>query len=502
MDAAAATLPSPPTPTAKGKQVTLPSFLKTAKPSTKSALLRNDRNLANTDVTTLRVNADSRETIRTMTRVSPDLSAAVASYVRTAITDNFTAVAYNLDGSISPEGTSLAAQLLTRMNVLNDYTIGYDDSFTIRSLCEVWARELVTYGQCNGELVLDKARLPNKIQPISTVQIRLFPSSDGRKRIPKQFIGGEYIDLDIPTFFMTRLDEDLLEPYAISPIETAVQAVLFSAQFMDDIRRVVRRAIHPRAVVTIDYEKFVAGLSPEAKQDQKALEAALNAVIQDVTERVNGLEPEDAMVVFDTIGIEVVDHGNTNLSNEYEVVQGMADAKLAAGTKTMPIVLGKSDGTSNTASTEAVMFVKYVEGTVWAKLNEMLSKIMTLAVRLMGQDVVVKFKFDNIDLRPSNELEAFRALKQSRLLALLSLGLISDEEAAVELTGHLPPTGYKPLAGTGFMPNTGADPVQGDNASNSGSATNQALNKNKPTGVKSQNGGKKKAADVFQLPLS
>lgn len=489
---AATVLPTQPAPKVRGKQSVVPSFLTTLKPSTKSPMLRSDRFLANTDITTLRVGSDSRQVIRDFTRASPDLSAAVASYVRTGITSGYTGIAYNADQTVNPEATSALAQIMSHMDVLNDYSIGYDDSYSIRSLSEVWAREVVTMGAMCGELVLDKARMPSKIQPISSMQVSLFPSPDGRKRTPKQRIGGEYIDLDIPTFFMVQLDEDLLNPYPISPIEPAIQAVLFSAEFMNDIRRVVKKSIHPRVTVTIDEKKFRDSLSPEVKNDAALLDAYMSEIISQLEDKINSMEPDEALILWDSITIAYADHGNTNLSQEYEVLQSLADAKLAAGAKVLPVVLGKSGGTSNTASTEAVMFVKYVEGTVWAKLNEMFSKMFTLAVRLLGHDVTVKFRYNAIDLRPDAELEAFRAMKQSRVLVQLSLGLITDEQASIDLTGQLPPAGYKKLSGTGFMPNTGAEPA-GDGyngSSNSGSTLNQNLKSDAPTGVKSQNKGK------------
>lgn len=484
----ATAFPTAPPPKVKAKAQAVPSFNKTLSPSTKSPINRTDNALINKDLTTLRVGADSREVIRKFARSSPDLSAAVTAYVRTGITSGYTAFARNMDGTINPEATAALMQVITRMDVLNDYTIGYDDSLSLRSLSEVWARELVTLGACCGELVLDKQRLPEKIQPITSAQVRLFPSKDGRKRIPKQFVGGEYIDLDIPTFFMVMIDEDLQEAYPISPIEPAVQAVLFSADFMNDIRRIVKKAIHPRVTAVIDEVKFRASLPIDVKADQEQLEAYMAGIVGQLEEKLNSAEPEEAFVFFDSIGISVVDHGNTNLSQEYTVIQDMADAKLAAGAKVLPVTLGKS-GTSNAASTEAVMFVKYVEGTVWAKLNEMFSKTFTLAVRLLGHDVTVQFKYNSIDLRPDNELESFRSMKQSRVLMLLSLGLISDEAASIELTGYLPPVGYRPLSGTGFMPNSSVEPTgDGHNgASNSGSTMNQNLNGDAPQGVKSQN---------------
>lgn len=500
---AKAQVPSDPLPTGvRAKQVSLPSFLKTSKPNPDNPLIRADRLLANTDITTYRQGNDSRQMIRDFRRASPDLSAAVVSYIRTGITEGYSAVAKNMDGTVNAEATSLVAQIITRMNILNDYTIGFDDSRSVRSLSEVWAGELIQYGACAGELVLDKALLPGQIVPVSTTQIRNFPSSDGKKIVPKQFVAGEYYDLDIPTFFMIRLDEDLLEPYPISPIEPAIQAAIFSAEFMNDIRRIVKRVVHPRMEAVIDEEKFRKALPQDISGDPEKVTAYMNEVVESIKGELNSLNPEDVIVHFDAIGIEIIDHGNTNLSNEYTVIQEMADSKLSAGSKVLPTVLGHAGGTSNTASAEVLMFMKMVEGTVWGKLNEMYSKILTLAVRLLGQDVYVEFKYNAINLRPKDELESFYAMKQSRVLELLSLGFLSDEEAAIELTGHLPGPQFKPLSGTGFYTAKPASPA-GDGyngASNDGSTMNQKIKSDAPKNAKSKNGGKP-GAEVIPLGI-
>lgn len=484
---AATSMPSDPPPTkVANRQQSLPAFLKTAKPATTSPLLRTDRALANKDVLDYRLGNDSRKIIRDFTRSDPNLSAAVTSYIRTGITAGYTAIARNTDGTVNPEATQALAQIITRMNVLNDYTMGYDDGRSIRSISEAWAREVFTMGAMCGELVLDKLRMPSHIVPLASEQIRMFPSGDGRKLIPKQFIAGEYISLDIPTFFMVLLDEDLMEPYPVSPIEPAVQAVLFGAEFLNDIRRVVRRAIHPRTTVTIKEEVFKKNLPPAIQNDTEKINAYMAQVVSDIETKVNGMAPEDALVFFDTLGIDVIDHGNTNLSNEYTVIQGIADAKLAAGAKTLPTVLGHSNGTSNTASAEVLLFMKFVEGTVWAKLNEMFSKLFTLAVRLLGHDVVVDFRYNAIDLKPESELESFKSMKQSRLLQLCSLGFLDDAETSILLTGALPPNGMKPLSGTGFFGAQSVEPAgDGHNgASNGGSTMNHATRATTPTAPK------------------
>lgn len=482
---AATQLPPPADPkTVKSGQTILPSYLPSKRVNAKTALRAVDRRLASTDITTLRSLPTTPATLREFRRASPDLSAAVTSYIRVGITNGWTAYAKNLDGTFNPEATSALHQIVSRMDVLNDYSLGFDDSLSIRALSEVWANEIMTYGRMCGELVLNKARLPDKIQPITSTQVQNFPSSDGKRLIPKQLIAGEEISLDIPTFFMVSIDQDLQTSYPDSPIEPALQSVQFSAEFMNDLRRIVKRAIHPRVVLTIDEEKFRKAIPPQLLLDNEKLREYMDSVIAGAAEQINGLEPEQALVLFDSFEFKVEDHGNTGLSEEWSVLQEIANSKMASGAKVLPTVLGHAGSTSNVASTEALVFVKYVEGTVWGKLNEMFSKIFTLAVRLLGHDVVCSFTFNAINLKPEEELESFKALKQSRILTQLSLGLIEDDEAAIALTGHLPPKGMRPLSGTGFMPATAAEPAgDGNNgASNSGSTLNQKTKSDAPKG--------------------
>lgn len=484
---AAAHVPQQATPRVRSGQASLPSYVRTARPNPEVPLQTLERNLANTDITKLRHGRTTQQTIAEFVRSSPDLSAAVTAYVRTAITSGYTAVANNPDGTVNAEATNLLAQIITRLNLINDYSIGFDDSPSLRSASETWAWEIMKHGAMAGELVLDSARLPYKLQPVNAAQIKRYSSKDGKRTVPKQLVAGNYIDLDYPTFFMVSLDQDTTTAYPTSPIEPAIQAVVFGASFMNDIQRIVKKAIHPRVIVTINEEKFRKSMPLEAQQDQDKADAYLNSVLEQIQSDINGLEPEEALIVFDHIGIKVTDHGNTNLSGEYKIVQDFIDAKMSTGAKALPTVLGHANSTANVASAEVLLFMKYVEGAVWGKLNEMLSKMLTLAVRLFGLDVSVTFTYNPIDLRPDSELEAFKAMKQSRVLELLSLGLLSDEEAAILLTGHLPPKGYVNKAGTGFHSASKQPVGNGYNgASNSGSTMNQNLNSDAPTGAKSR----------------
>jgi hypothetical protein len=222
--------------------------------------------------------------------------------------------------------------------------------------------------------------------------------------------------------------------------------------------------------------------------DPEALNTYMAATIADLETRMNGLNPEDALVYFDTLGIRVLSNKDTALSEEYKTLSAIIDAKMAAGTKTAGIVLNHSSAASqNIASTSSMLFVKTVGGAVQQKLNEIYSRVFTLALRLFGLDVVAEFTYSPINLRPELELEAFRAMKQSRVLELLSLGLMDDVEASILTTGTIPLPGAAKLSGTGFSSGSSISKNPTSNTSpGQGGALNQDLNPDTPKSPKSK----------------
>ena len=259
-------------------------------------------------------------------------------------------------------------------------------------------------------------------------------------------------------------------------------------EFMNDLRRIVRRAIHPRIKVTLDSESLLRQMPATYRESEDKTIEYINSVREDVAGAINGLAPEDALVVLDQLEVEYLTAGNISHDTEMTALKNIINDKISSGSKTLPSILGHGSSSSNIASTESLLFMKSAEGLQFA-LNNIFSQAFTLAVRLMGYDVYVEFAYDRIDLRPDSELEAFKAMKQSRVLELLSLGVMTDEEACLQLTGYLPPEGMKPLSGTNFRSNK----VESDNpySGTSQGTLNQNLNSDAPKNAKGENGGKK-----------
>lgn len=484
----AATLPQIVDPKVKNQPQAQPSHSKRTKTSNgDQKLSATDRRTANLDLLSLRTGATTKATIRDLAVVSPDLSASNWAYIRMVVTRGFMAVARNQDGTVNPEATNALQQLIARMNYLTDYAEGFTNVSGIHAVAESLTKELRLYGACAQELVLDKARLPSRLQPISTVQIEFYEDNKGTVYPIQKAAQGD-INLDTPVFFYESLDQDLLTAYSDSPMEAALHAALADAEFTQDVRRVIKRALHPRLDTSVMYDQFRKSIPANIAGDPDAVRAYQDEYISAIEQVVNGLEPDDALVHFDTLVFSYLNNGNVSLNSEYSTLQDMTNAKLATGTKAPPAVLGHGSGSQNVASTESALFVRYCEG-VQNKVNSIMSRALTLGTRLLGFDVYVEFAFERIDLRPDSELEGFKAQKQSRVLDLLSLGFLSDEDASLQLTGKLPGKDFKPLSGTMFRAGAGTtaqpDPTANNYSNTStgggaGGALNQSLTPSTP----------------------
>ena len=286
------------------------------------------------------------------------------------------------------------------------------------------------------------------------------------------------IDLDIPTVIYVSLDQDLLDPYSSSPLEPALQPVLADIDFNNDMRRALKRAVLPRLMATIDSEAIKKSTPPDIINDADKFATYKQNLISAVQNVINNANPEDAMISFSEIAYAYVE-GGKDPSSIIERMQMVLNSKVQTGVKTLPVVLGHGSG-ANASSAESLLFVKNAN-VVRVKLNEFYSRALTIATRLMGKDCYVEFTYAQIDLRPDAELEAYKAMKQSRILELLSLGLVSDEEACIELTGNLPPVGYKPLAGSMFKATSTTASAQPGTAASGTSAMGRTLSPSTPS---------------------
>ncbi len=445
-------LPPAPEPKLKGKQQSVDSF-KTQVAASTATIQTTDLRLANIDIAAeYRTGVDTPTVIRNLVRANPDMNAAVSAYLRLGIPEKYIVLARDPDGTVNDDATRLAFEMLQRFDKLPAYDSGFAQADSIRSISEAMGKEAAMYGGLAMELVLDAQRIPYKFQPLSVTKIKFKEDKSGPSTGLKPFqdIGGVEIDLDLPTVFILWLDPLLTEISFLSPMESAIQPVLASTTFLNDLRRVCARHVYPRYKVLLDEEKLRKSIPDTVLNGPPdELNAFLDARIGEVEDTINALGPEEAFVGWDWIDLQVVEAPG-EVPATFQTVQDLFNSKIATGLRTMPAVLGHGAGSQNVASTETSLFMLSANSMIRLKLQEMYSQAFTLAVRLFGYDVTVGFEFDPISLRPAEEMEAFKAMYQERITTQWSLGMIGDMEACMRLTYAPPPAGFKTLSGTMF----------------------------------------------------
>ncbi len=448
LQAAAVLPPQPPPKPPKGGGAAYPGHRKQTV-ATAAAIPKPSFDVTNVDLTaTYRFGTTTQEVVRNLARVNPELAASIAVNNRVGIPEKYIAIARNPDGSFNREATQLVLQMLRQMYTMPDYINGFSHVGSLRSVCESLAKEIQMYGAACLELVLDKARLPYKLQPITIPSILFYDEDKGTK--PMQKVGGEEIDLDLPTVFYVALDASLNDVYAQSPVESAIQPILASTTFLSDLRKLCGRHIYPRLDISIDEEKLRARIPEAILADNDLLNAFLNETIASVETAINEVGVEEALVHFDFFEVKYIEGGTGDVPETMGTVRDVYDGKIATALKTPPSALGMGSRTAGIGDVETLMFMVNTNGMIRIKLQELLSKAFTLAARLFGLDVTVEFEFDDIELRPAGELESYRTMKFERLTNQLSYGFITDDECCLRLTGQLTPVGYTAKTDTMF----------------------------------------------------
>lgn len=443
--------------------ITLPrSLANKARSATASVGVAKDQSInrpfdpLNSNIAVLRATGRTSEAIRKLYHKDGTVSSGVVSLVQVA-NSGYKVAAYNrVTGRFDSEGTRLVNAIVQGMDTLFDYSQGFSTKQTMASCISVALKETVIDGACAGELVLDKYRLPEKIQLVPYNSLT-FKSNGNGGVYPEQAVSGsDPIPLNIPNFFVSDLLKDIDRTYADSFLEGAANTAIYYNEFIEDMRRSVKRAGHTRLTAVLNTEKVIASAASAGITDPEKVLDYMNIVRDEIVTLLNDIEPEEALVSFDVVEFDAI-HAEADKSDYKELLQAIANM-TATALKSSPSVLGmRGTGSQSLSNTESLVFIK-VAKAIQVPVQDVFSRALTLAVRLFGLDVYCKLVFNDINLRPEDELSAYRSMQEDRVMQKLSLGLMSDDEAAWHL-GCFPLdlATFTPLSGTRFHQSNGQD---------------------------------------------
>lgn len=444
---------------------------------------RDNRTQINESITASRARNDLIAALRDLYAREGTFATAGFNLVEVAMS-GFRVKAYGTSTSqFDLQGSLLAMQIIAAMDTLYDYSLGYGDKLAIDQLLEQCLLETLLTGGLVNELVLNKVRMPEKIvvAPYETIEWK----NGKQKKFPLQNRSqGDPVELDLPNVFVAELHRQANRAYTDSMFAAAVNQTYSFAEFLQEMRRAVRRQGHGRMVLVISLEQVMEALPEEIKSDPAKLQAALDGVKNTISTELAGINPEDALVVYDSVDVQML-KGEGEKADYVPLIEAQS-GQLATSLKTPPSILGlRLEGSQSLSNTESLIFLK-TANSIRRPTEVNMSRILTLAARLYGADVYVEFKFKPINLRPDSELEAFNTMRQQRVLELLSEGFMSDDEAAWELDQWPRPPGAPALSGTGFM--RGVAKINAKDASPNEDPQGRALQSNSPkkAGGKSQ----------------
>lgn len=418
-----------------------------------------------TDVFTSRSTDDSRVLMKSLFIHDPDVSAAVNAFLTVANTDPVFIVR-DVNGLIDREGQKTLNSLLMALTTRFDYSKGFDWRPGIRQICENMRYMILLRGAVAEELVLDKTLLPTEIRHIDISTVEWFEKNPG-KFTPRQKPANsqDYIDLNIPTFFVSFYRRDPTSIYTFSPFVSAINTVAARQQVINDLYRIMQLTGYPRLEITVLEEVIRKNAPASVKQDADKLAQYINTQIGTIRNTVVNLRPDQAFVHTDSVQTKMLNDTKPANSMNIDSIISTLNAQNQAALRSVATVLGRGESGVNTASVEARIFSMNAE-EINEPLSEVWSQMMTMLVRLHGhEESVVSCRFKPVELRPALELEPQLMIRSSRLKQDLSLGIITDDEYHLEMYGRIRPDDAPELSATGFADGGAVDVGNAENVS-------------------------------------
>lgn len=398
----------------------------------------------------VRTRTDINEIISTLMTENGLVSSAANSMAAMAANSGYRIAAYDATGEFSSEVMSAAFSVLDSIDSLHSYD-NYNDKPSIQTLLATLQLDVIGTGGCGIELILDEQFGADRLISIPYSSIEWVSDGQGG-RFPSQEDGD--VLLNIPTVFMAEHNKKADESYSTSLLRPGIKQTFLYQSFLEDTHRAVTRTGHSRLISTISQEAVLQMAPADIANDKAKMAQFYNSVKEGVQSSLEDLEPEDSLVSYDTVAHKVEDTGGSKA--DYSSLMSTLGNLLGVSLKTPASVSGlRADGGQGLSNAETLIYLKVVEATR-PPVAEVMSRALTLAVRLLGIEGHVKWIFDPIELRPEMELEAYKSSRQKRILEQLSYGLINDAEACFEL--GIRPQGLSQLfAGTHFYSGTSSE---------------------------------------------
>ena len=401
------------------------------------------------DIQQTRLSDDEQDLIDSLFVNDPDCSAAVNAYLTLSDTEPMILV-FNENDELDRDGIKLAHGIMRSLFEINDYTLGFQKKMSFREFKEAQGWLLLARGSVGAELVYDKAMRPSEIRIVDMATIKYKEKKNGEFKPIQKTTNSDEIDLDIPTFFVSSYRQSPTSPYTHSHFTAAINTIASRSKMINDLYRIMNYTGYPRIEVKV-FEQVLLKNCPESiASDTVKRNAWINERLRELSNKLNSLQPTSPIVHTDSAELGILNEKMSGASLQIKEIIDTFNAQNQAGLKVVATVLGRGTAGVNTASTETIIFSKAADGFN-RPMEDLMSRILTFALRMSGYKGRCVFRFEPVELRPALELENQKTMLQARMMTQLSYGLIPDDYFHLVVNGRLGSENSPQLSGTRFL---------------------------------------------------
>ena len=402
-----------------------------------------------TDIFTSRTASNAQALMKDMVKYDTDVSATLHAYLTLCSTD-ITFMTYSQDGKMDTAGLELVQRAITLMSRRNDYSTGFRFVQSLNELGDSMRYMALLRGGTAVELVFDKLLNPTGVRHIDLANVSWTETKPGEyKPLQKAPSGGDDISLDVPNVFVKLYRQNPTEIYPESPFVSAINTIAARQQVINDLYRIMQKTGYPRLDVEVVEEVLRKNAPTEIQQNDAQLSNWVAAYMRSISAQLSGMRADTAFVHSDAIKTKIEGQG-PGKSLDAQSIISVLNSQNQAALKTVATIIGRGEAGVNTASVEARVFSMSADA-LNRHVGDMMSEMLTFALRMAGYQGYVVVKYAPAELRPLTELEPQLTLRQQRLMTALSYGVISDDEFHMQMYNRPAPEGAPQLSGTNFM---------------------------------------------------
>lgn len=395
----------------------------------------------NIDLTKLQ-SYTAEELLELLISVHPDVSYALYTYLRMGDTE-LTFTAKKPNGNPDKGGQRVLDELKAMLNTSLP-SLGYQHGRSLNKLDTIQRMMIMVRGACAGEVVLnERCNDVIDIVPVDPALIWFRREADTNRLTPWQYVKnplrraneewfGNYKKIDTPTFIYEEFDPMVDDPYGRTPMLPVLQVVFFHLQVLADLKAVVHNQGYPRLDISMLEEIMLKNMPNNLKSNPDGQQKWLKERMDDMLNHFNSLNPDDALVHWDSVKVEYLKGGNSGPMIDIKKLIDIIDTQMATSLKTLLTILSRHQGSTETySSIDTQIYIKNVE-SARSVTKRFWKRAFSMAARVRGVQTLVQADYAPIDLRSEMERERDLRAKLNNYILAVKEDYITPAEAATE----------------------------------------------------------------------